>query len=128
MYPANLHIVKGGGIFLRIILLTIAILLTAYIVKTDLSEGTLSHASFYTAPTEEECVKEITMSSVSVQIHEGDTLQSLLAIHPSPVEITHLERLAYFYELNPHLQKQALLVGEIISLPILLEQVNSCSK
>lgn len=128
MYPDYLHIVEVGGIFLRPLLLALSILLIAYIVKTDLSEGTLAKTEFY-HEEEQECQKEVTTTSVAVEVHKGDTLQSLFTLHPSPVEITFLERLAFFYKLNPHLRKQALLPGEIVTLPILLEQPSeSCSK
>lgn len=116
----------GRRDILRSILLTMAILLIAYIVRTDLSEGTLSRAAFY--HPEENCEEQTTIKSVSVQIHEGDTLQSLFALHPSPVEYTFLERLAYFYELNPHLRKQPLVPGDTVSLPIMLEKEDSCLK
>lgn len=127
MYPDNLHIVEGGGIFLRPILIALSILLIAYIVKTDMSAGTLSHAATYSSVKEEEaCIDKVYYNSVTVQIHEGDTLQTLFALHPSPAEMTFLERLALFYELNPHLRKQPLLPGDTVKLPILQEQSNAC--
>lgn len=114
---------------MRPLLLALTILLIAYIVKTDLSEGTLAQSDFHLEEKTKECQKEVITSSVAVEVHKGDTLQTLFTLHPSPVEITFLERLSYFYKLNPHLRKQALLPGDIVTLPIFLEQPSdSCSK
>ena len=111
---------------MRSIILTIVILLIAYIVKTDLGEGTLSLAAFNNNDMEESCIEEPVRSSISVKVYPGDTLQSLFAIHPSPVPLTFLERMEYFFKLNPHLQNQSILPGEVIVIPILLEQAESC--
>ena len=123
MYPPLLHIVEGGGIFVRYIFIALTILFIAYIVKTDLNEGTYSSAAFY---TEDTCTQETIGNSITIQIHEGDTLQTIFALHPSPVETTFLERLALFYELNPHLRKQALLPGDMVELPLFTYKPNTC--
>lgn len=124
MNPFLLHIVERGGIFLRTILLAFIILLVAYIIKTDLSEGTLSYAAFYNE--EESCGEDFTEATVSVQVHEGDTLQSLFALHPSSADMSFLEQLAIFYKLNPHLRKQALVAGDIVTLPIFEQSEKQC--
>ena len=111
---------------MRSILLTCVILLVAYIIKIDLTEGTLSHAAL--TMSEQQCVDDRLQQYITVQIHEGDTLQSLFTVHPSPIDISFLERLALFYEINPHLKRQALLPGDIVKLPIVENETNLCSK
>lgn len=111
---------------MRSILLTCVILLVAYIIKIDLTKGTLSHAAL--TISEQQCVQDHLYETLTVQIHEGDTLQSLFTIHPSPTNISFLERLALFYKVNPHLKRQALIPGDIVKLPIVQNETNYCSK
>lgn len=97
---------------MKIFVATIGILITLYIIKVDMFEGTIPLA-FY--PTEE-CVE--TMDYITVKKYPGDTLYSLFAMYPANKSITHEERLSDFYQLNPHLIKQTIHDGEIIFLPI----------
>ena len=68
------------------------------------------------------------IQSVSVRIAEGDTIYSLFAATPSPLPMAFTERLSKFYELNPHLQLQTLVPGELIQLPIYAKTSEICSK
>lgn len=97
---------------MKIFVATITILITLYIIKVDMFEGTIPLA-FY--PTEE-CVE--TMDYVAVKKHPGDTLYTLFSMYPAEKDITFSEREMDFYALNPHLINQTITDGELIFLPI----------
>jgi len=121
--------VEKGGVFLRAFLLTVAIVLIAFVVKVDLTEGTLSLAAFY--PKEGQnglCENQQEPAYITVQTIQGDTIHSLFALHPAKMPMTFPERLELFYQLNPHLQLQALVPGENIKLPLSFEFENKCGK
>lgn len=125
MNSLSFHIVNRGGIFLRYLILTTVFLIIGFVIKTDIQEGSLSHTSFYTqALCEEENVARV----VRVKIAHGDTIYSLFAATPSPVEMAFPERLAQFYQLNPHLQQQSLIPGELIQLPIVETKKKQCKE
>ncbi|KOS68045.1 hypothetical protein AEA09_05420 [Lysinibacillus contaminans] len=113
---------------MRALLLTAIIVLVAFIVKIDLTEGTLPLASFYPKETEELCEDQREPIYISVQVIQGDTIHSLFAIQPAKVPMTFPERLQLFYQLNPHLQLQELVPGENIKLPLSYELENLCGK
>ena len=113
---------------MRALLLTAIIVLVAFIVKIDLTEGTLPLASFYPKETEELCEEQREPNYINVQVIQGDTIHSLFAIQPAKIPMTFPERLQLFYQLNPHLQLQALVPGENIKLPLSYELENLCGK
>ncbi len=121
--------VEKGGDFLRAFILTVAIVLIAFIVKVDLTEGTLSLAAFYPKESQNAlCEDQREPTYISVQTIQGDTIHSLFALHPAKVPMTFPERLELFYQLNPHLQLQALVPGENIKLPLSFAFENNCGK
>lgn len=97
---------------MKIFVATIVILISLYIIKVDLFEGTIPLAFF---PTQK-CVE--TMDYITVKKFPGDTLNSLFAMYPANKSITNRDRLMDFYELNPHLVKQSIQDGELVFLPI----------
>lgn len=109
---------------MRLFLSTICIFALALVIKIDLQEGTLPLASFY----EETCEKTFEYEHVNVRVAANDTIYSLFATTPSPITIPFPERLTVFYDINPHLQKQALVVGEKILIPIKVQTKNQCEK
>lgn len=113
---------------MRALLLTAIIVLVAFVVKIDLTEGTLPLAAFYPKETEEVCEERLEPTYISVQVVQGDTIHSLFAIQPAKVPMTFPERLQLFYQLNPHLQLQELVPGETIKLPLSYELENLCEK
>ncbi|EON71713.1 hypothetical protein [Lysinibacillus sphaericus] len=114
---------------MRALILTAIIVLIVFVVKIDLTEGTLPLAAFYPKETANAlCEEQREPNYISVQTIQGDTLHSLFALHPAKVPMTFPERLQLFYELNPHLQLQALVPGENIKLPLSFEFHNKCRK
>lgn len=121
--------VEKGGVFLRAFLLTVAIVLIAFVVKVDLTEGTLSLAAFYPKDGQNTlCEDQREPAYITVQTIQGDTIHSLFALHPAKMPMTFPERLELFYQLNPHLQLQALVPSENIKLPLSFEFENACGK
>jgi len=109
--------------------LTAIIIIIAFVLKVDLTEGSLQLTSFYPKNTENAlCEKQREPNYITVQTIQGDTISSLFALHPAKVPMTFPERLQLFYELNPHLQLQALVPGENIKLPLSFEFENKCGK
>jgi len=105
------------------------VIIFAFVVKVDLTEGSLQLAAFYPKNTENAlCEKQREPNYITVQTIQGDTIHSLFALHPAKVPMTFPERLQLFYELNPHLQLQALIPGEKIKLPLSFEFENKCRK
>lgn len=113
---------------MRALLVTVIIVLIAFVVKIDLTKGTLPLASFYPQETAELCAKQPEPVYINVQVIQGDTVHSLFAMQPAKVPMTFPERLQLFYQLNPHLQLQALVPGENIKLPLSFELENLCGK
>jgi hypothetical protein len=114
---------------LRAFILTAIIIVIAFVVKVDLTEGSIPLAALSTKNTENSlCEKQREPNYITVQTIEGDTIHSLFALHPAKVPMTFPERLQLFYNLNPHLQLQALIPGENIKLPLSFELENKCGK
>lgn len=109
---------------MRFVLLAIGILLISYVVKLDLQEGALTHTAFYETTA---CVQQVE-TTVRVKLAEGDTIYSLFAATPSPVPMPFPERLAKFYQLNPHLQQQSFILEELIDVPIVKNYENRCKQ
>ena len=111
-----MHKVGQGGFYMKIFVATILLLISFYIVKVDLFEGTIPLAYYPTEPTIEECVEKL--DYISVEIVAGDTIYSLFSLYPSEESITFTERLNDFYTLNPHLINQSFISGEQVLLQI----------
>ncbi|MEK4229978.1 hypothetical protein [Solibacillus sp. FSL H8-0538] len=111
---------------MRFLVTAAVLILIGIVIKFDLQQGTVPLTSFYqdTVP----CVEQESYQSISVRVTEGDTIYSLFAATPSPIAMPFPERLARFYELNPHLQLQSLVAGELILLPIHARTSEICSK
>lgn len=108
-----MHRVGQGGFMMKVFLATILLLISFYIVKVDLFEGTIPLAYY---PAEEECIESL--DYITVEIVGGDTIYSLFSMYPAAESITFTERLNDFYTLNPHLSTQSLLAGEHVLLPV----------
>ena len=108
---------------MRVLLTAICILVFAYAIKIDLEEGSLNFTDFYET---EECEETFTIEKVRVKIQAGDTLHSLFAVTPFNGDITSIERVSLFYELNPHLRYQSLVVGESIYIPVAKKIKKAC--
>ncbi|WP_342598404.1 hypothetical protein MHB48_12625 [Psychrobacillus sp. FSL H8-0483] len=100
---------------MKIFVATILLLISFYIVKVDLFEGTIPLA-YSNEPEVEKCLE--TPDFISVEIVAGDTIYSLFAIYPSNESISFTERLSDFYTLNPHLVNQTFRAGEKVLLPV----------
>jgi len=109
----------------RFLIFTVVFFLIAAVIKIDLTEGTIPLAAF-DKQEEQSCDQQIDVKTLSVVTTAGDTVQSLLAAYPSEIEISFPERMAEFYKLNPHLQKQAMVTGELIKIPIYDKIENDC--
>ena len=109
---------------MRFLIASIVLLLIAFVIKVDLQEGTLPLTSFYaSSPTCEEVMQE---SYVVVKIQQDDTIYSLFSATPSPIKTTFPERLAQFYQLNPHLNLQPLVPGDTVLIPIISNVKENC--
>ena len=97
---------------MKIFVATILLLISFYIVKVDLIEGTIPLA-YSSQPVE--CEKNL--DYITVEIVDGDTLQSLFSLYPTDKVITYTERLTDFYNFNPHFINQSFKVGEKVFLP-----------
>ncbi|MFJ7826802.1 hypothetical protein [Psychrobacillus sp. NPDC096623] len=97
---------------MKIFVATILLLISFYIVKVDLIEGTIPLA-YSIQPVE--CDKKL--DYITVEIMAGDSLQSLFSLYPSVESISFTERLADFYNLNPHFINQSFKIGEKVLLP-----------
>ena len=109
---------------MKLFIATITLLISFYIIKVDLFEGTIPLAYSSEVPTEE-CVEA--PDYIVAEIMPGETLYSLFAIYPTSEDIPFTTRLNDFYVLNPHLKKQSFHVGEKILLPVYTSQTN-CKK
>lgn len=109
---------------MRFLIASIVLLLLAFVIKVDLQEGTLPLASFYAAP--QSCEEVEQGSYVVVKIQQNDTIYSLFSATPSPIKTTFPERLAQFYQLNPHLNLQPLVPGDTVLIPIISNVKENC--
>ena len=110
---------------MRILLAALAVFGILYMLKTDLTEGTIQLAAF--ASNEPACEEMDKPVSIVVTTVEGDTIESLFALYPDP-SLAFIERLTAFYQLNPHLQLQDMVGGEQIEIPLSNETVTFCGK
>lgn len=101
---------------MRYLILTVAFFIIATVIKIDLTEGTVPLAAF--SSESDSCNEQLSVKTVTVKTKEGDSVQSLLASYPTDEHISLPERLAHFYQANPHLKNQTIVPGEFIKLPI----------
>ena len=95
-------------------LLIICILcVIVFVIQYDLRHGALRHADFYNMA----CEQEEIIQYVQTKIQPGDTIYSLFNSVSNDAEYPFIERLAKFYELNPHLQKEPLVAGDFVKVP-----------
>lgn len=111
---------------MRYLFYTVLFFIVATVIKIDLTEGTVPLAAF--SSEQQQCNEQISVKYTSVVTVPGDSIQSLLAAYPSDVDLSIPEKMAHFYELNPHLQKQAIVPGETIKLPIYKQNNEHCRK
>ena len=111
-----------GGIFLRSLIWIAVLFLIAAVIKIDLQEGTLPLAKFYEVP----CADRVDYETVRVKVAPNDTFYSLFASTPYEATISHSERLTLFFQYNPHLQKQPLVAGEEVLVPV--KRIQHCEK
>ncbi len=112
---------------MRFLIFTVVFFLIAAVIKIDLTEGTVPLADFNEEQVVQACEQQqIAIKSLAVVTAAGDTVQSLLAAYPSEVDVSYPEKMAQFYKLNPHLQKQAIVPGELIKIPIYDKIENDC--
>ena len=102
-----------SGVLKRWLIICI-LLIIGFVLQYDLRHGSLRHADFY----ETDCEKQEEIQYVQTKIQTGDTIYSLFSNVSSPESFPYIERLSYFYELNPHLQKQPLVAGDSVKVPI----------
>lgn len=97
--------------------LIVALLLFAlfHFIRIDIVEGTIPLASF--AQTSIPCEQQQMYETIRVRTVDGDTIDTLFAMYPM-IDVRFMDRLALFYELNPHLQNQTLIGNLEIILPI----------
>ncbi len=112
---------------MRFLIFTVVFFLVAAVIKIDLTDGTVPLAAF-NGEEELECNQQIAVRTISVITTVGDSVQSLFAAYPSKINISLPERMAHFYELNPHLKKQAMIPGELVKIPIYDKAENNCTK
>ncbi len=108
---------------MRILIAAMAVFALVYMLKSDLTEGTIQLAAF--ASEEPDCRETDKPASIVVTAVAGDTIESLFALYPDP-DTAFMDRLAAFYRLNPHLQLQDIAGGEQIELPLSSEIVTVC--
>ncbi len=108
---------------MRVLLTAILILVLAYVIKIDLQEGALNFTTFHETNT---CEETFTIEKVRVKIQAGDTIYSLFAVTPFNEPITFVDRVTLFYELNPHLRYQSLVIGESVYIPIAKKKKEDC--
>ncbi|HWK23915.1 MAG TPA: hypothetical protein VNS08_12860 [Ureibacillus sp.] len=111
---------------MRFLIFTVVFFLIAAVIKIDLTEGTVPLAHFDHEQVTQACEEQIVIKTLSVVTTAGDTVQGLLAAYPSEVDVSYPERMAQFYKLNPHLQKQAMVTGELVKIPIYDKLENNC--
>ena len=106
---------------MRILLIAAIIFTLIHFIRIDLVEGTIPSRPLVDEP--ETCEEET--FSITVTSIDNDTIQSLFALYPDH-ETTLIDRLTKFYSLNPHLQKQNIVGGEKIKLPMSSIQATKC--
>jgi hypothetical protein len=109
---------------MRIFLAAIVILIISYFIRTDLQEGTIPKAAFYSAEAGGSCQETAQPDVIPVTLVQGDTVRSLFALYPDDMDL--LTRLSEFYKLNPHLKNQQPAAGSTVFLPLSPDSGESC--
>lgn len=112
---------------MRTLLLAVLLFIAFHVIRMDLVEGTISLSSFINDSEPVACEEQEELTSIPVMTVDGDTIESLFALYPDP-DISFLDRLNSFYSLNPHLQKQQLVTGEKIDLPLSRIPTGNCTE
>ena len=120
----SLPYIVMGGFSMKYVITAILCILIAFIIKVDLQEGAINYTKFKETIS---CEETFDIDEVRVKIQEGDTIYSLFATTSSPVNISFIERLTQFYQLNPHLKNQSLIPGEYVYVPIVKQVKEECS-
>lgn len=84
-----------------------------HIIRIDLEFGTIPNITH--ASSQQQCEDET--SELVVTSIDGDTVESLFSLYPDP-HMSLIDRLQLFYKLNPQLEKQQIVSGLQIVLPI----------
>lgn len=109
---------------MRIFLAAIVILVISYFIRTDLQEGTIPKAAFYSSQPDIACSDTPEPDVIPVTVVEGDTVRSLFALYPDDMDL--LTRLSEFYKLNPHLKNQLLTASTTVLLPLSPDLADEC--
>ncbi|MCW1927110.1 hypothetical protein [Bhargavaea beijingensis] len=110
---------------MRIFLTAIVILIISYFIRTDLQEGTIPKAAFYSEGTGiSDCADTLEPDVIPVTVVKDDTVRSLFALYPDDMDL--LTRLSEFYKLNPHLKNQQPAAGETVFLPLSSGSGDTC--
>lgn len=109
---------------MRTLFVAVILFLTFHIIRIDLGDGTIPLASFF--GNEQPCSETTTMQTIHVTTIQGDTIESLFSMYPDP-DTTFVERLSFFYSLNPHLRNQELISGLSVQLPLSKTGRDICS-
>lgn len=109
---------------MRTVIVALLLFTIFHFIRLDIVEGTIPLASF--AKTSMPCEEPQAYETIRVRTIEGDTIETLFAMY-SMMNIRFMDRLALFYELNPHLQNQAIIGNLEVILPIDHKiAINSC--
>lgn len=110
---------------MRFVISTIVIFLVAFAIKVDLTEGTVPLTNME-INQQTDCPETYDLQYVTVLTIEGDTVQGLLATYSSFDYVSSPERLAHFYQLNPHLKNQKLIPNEYVKVPVYKKKNSQC--
>lgn len=114
---------KYGRDNMRVFIISVCILIIAYVIKVDLHEGGLNYTSIKETKS---CDETFIIEKVRVQIQSGDSLYSIFAVIPTKEELSIIERTDMFYQLNPHLKQQSFIPGEFVYVPIAKKKKMNC--
>lgn len=110
---------------MRFLGLALLVFIIFQILRLDFTDGTIPLAAFM--DNDIDCVDEEPLEVINVTIVEGDTIESLFALYPDS-SITFIDRLSLFYTLNPHLQNQLFVAGEVVKIPLESTSNSTCKK
>ncbi len=110
---------------MRILLIAVLLFATIHFIRIDFTEGTIPLAAFQEEAATSLCKEE--SQYIAVKTVEGDTIESLFALYPD-ADIQFIDRLAEFYTLNPHLEKQEMIGNEKVYIPLSSLREERCTK
>lgn len=111
----------------KILRLATLIIIIFYFIKYDITNGTLTLASFYNQQNDA-CIKQelsLKMNSIAIQTVKDDTIYTLFSLYADD-KVSFIDRLSDFYRLNPHLKKQQFNESETVLLPIYEYDYGKC--